>query len=82
MATIRSSKALYEAAKEALYQILVEGKQSAQVGELSFTSLDVDKLQRIAAFYKSEAEAEGEIVSDTIPPTVTIARIRSGYSNE
>lgn len=56
-----SAKSIYEAARAAIFDLIVDGKASASFQGRSYTANDLEKLRSIERYYKSEAVRNGEI---------------------
>jgi hypothetical protein len=52
---------IYEAAERAIYELVVQGTQSATFEGRSYTALDLDRLRSVRDEYRAIALARGEI---------------------
>lgn len=59
-----TAQMIFEAAEQAIYALLVDGKASASFGGRSYTANDLDKLQRISDIYRQKA---ANVAADTDP---------------
>ena len=77
--TVPTAKAIYEAAEQAIYDLVVDGKSSANCMGKAYTANDLKTLHGISEFYRGRAIDQGLITADISQQKVAVshARIRN-----
>lgn len=70
--TVPTAKTIHEAAEQAIYDLIVDGKAQAGFQGRYFTALQLPELRKISDYYRSLAIERGEI-TDTGTGAVMVA---------
>ena len=67
---------IYEAAEQAIFAIIVDGKASAEFRGMKYTAASLADLERVRDYYKAQAIANGELPANenTSRVVVSVAR--------
>jgi hypothetical protein len=68
-----TARAIYDAAEQAIYDLIVDGKASATFQGKSYTALDLDKLERTRDYYRAQAVANGELEENSATQRVVVS---------
>lgn len=74
---VPTAKQIHEAAEQAIYDLIVDGKAQAGFQGRYYTANDLVKLQGISAHYRQVAIERGEITTDTGKVAVSYADLRN-----
>lgn len=68
-----TAKAIYEAARTAIYNLVVLGHKESSFMGMAKTAIDLPDLERIESRYKAEAVSNGELEENTATQRVTVS---------
>ena len=68
-----SARKLYEAAEQAIFDLLVDGKAEASFQGRSYKAHDLTKLREVSDYYRKLAIVRGEIIADESEQAVAVS---------
>ena len=68
-----TARAIYDAAEQAIYDLVVSGKSEARVLDKSYKANQLSELERVRDYYKAQAVSTGEIPTNSAAQVIQVS---------